>query len=156
MTTVGSIRPKTVVTETIIQDFLKWSAHHYILSELRLHEYTAQLKTMMKGQKGLYEFDCVLKTRSKIAFIRIYSKQLGQSDVDFVQKFINDSNMVCQQLDFTPVSFFVLSVNHFSEGAIETARKSIIKYKDMYFHPILCKYDKEAIKPDRFQIRGGL
>ena len=156
LTTIGYSRPKKVATETIIHEFINWSSQHSILSELRLQDYTAQLETMMKGQQGLYEFDCVLKSQNNIAFIRVYSKQLGQSDVDFIQRFVKDSNKVFQQLDFTPVSFFIISLDDFTEGAREVARKAIIRYKDMYFHVILCKHVKEAPKPELFQIIEGL
>lgn len=136
--TFSHIKPRAVGTEATIQKFLEWSSKHFLLSQLRFQEYEAHLDTIMKTKQGLYEFDCVLKSISEIAFIRIYRK-FGQSDIKFVENFVNDVNLMCRQLDPSPVLFAIISKDDFSKRAREFAQKALIRYKDMYFKVFLCK-----------------
>ncbi len=148
--TFGHIRPRAVGTETTIQKFLEWSAKHPLLSQLRFQEYEAYFDTIINAEKGLYEFDCVLKSPTNIAFIRIY-RHFGQSDSKFIQRFLDDANSVCRKLDSSPVLFLAISKDNFSKKAREIIKKTMIQYKDKYFQLVLCKQTN-----DEFQIIEGL
>jgi len=150
LTTFGHIKPKADVTEAMILKFLEWSSKHTLLSQLSLQEYEIHLDIILKGRQGLYEFDCVLKSPTNIAFIRIYN-HLSQSDGKFVQKFVDDVNLLCKQLDSTPVLFLTINKNNFSKATREFARQAIIQYEDMYFKLVLCEYSNEE-----FHIIEGL
>ncbi|MFX1465727.1 MAG: hypothetical protein ACFFA5_04580 [Promethearchaeota archaeon] len=142
LTTFGHIMPTTVATDAIILNFLEWSSEHPLLSQLNLQEYKTHFDIILKGRQGLYEFDCVLKSPTNIAFIRIYN-HLNQSDCKFVQRFVDDVNSVCEQLDSTPVLFLAINKNNFTKATREFARQAIIQYEDMYFKLVLCEYSNE-------------